>query len=181
MDPVSEQRLCQACGFCCDGTLFVRVMIQDGEPIESFRQAGLVVINSAEGQARMPQPCSAFSGNQCQTYDCRPLRCGTFRCRLLRSVADGFLTELDAHQQIEDTKRLRDQFNQVIEDVLPAFAGKALVDKMRDLRKVSLTLTGERLSQFRNHRIRLRHLKKALANSLDQFFYENDPVEDGKD
>ncbi len=54
MDPVSEQRLCQACGFCCDGTLFVRVMIQDGEPIESFRQAGLVVINSAEGQALMP-------------------------------------------------------------------------------------------------------------------------------
>jgi uncharacterized protein len=73
--------LCQACGLCCDGTLFGRVGLEADE-IEPARRNRLHVIESGTS---FEQPCAALSVGErrlCSAYETRPRACARFVCRL---------------------------------------------------------------------------------------------------
>jgi Fe-S-cluster containining protein len=78
--------LCQACGLCCDGSLFGRVGLEPDE-VEGARKRRLHVVR---GAASFEQPCSALAvdadgdgeSRRCSIYDDRPLSCRRFVCRL---------------------------------------------------------------------------------------------------
>jgi hypothetical protein len=89
MSPVDGElaALCQACGLCCDGSLFGRVDLEPDE-VEPARRHGLHVLD--DGRC-FEQPCAALvpldavaelPGRACSTYEHRPASCRRFVCRL---------------------------------------------------------------------------------------------------
>jgi Fe-S-cluster containining protein len=89
--------LCQACGLCCDGSLFGRVDLEPAE-VDRARRRRLRVIASGKS---FEQPCSALAEapegpggrRSCTFYEERPLSCRRFVCRLheeLRRETESF-------------------------------------------------------------------------------------------
>jgi hypothetical protein len=78
--------LCQACGLCCDGSLFGRAALEPGERAAALKNR-LRVLDNGSG---FEQPCSALAPVEsahsarryCAVYDERPLSCRRFTCRL---------------------------------------------------------------------------------------------------
>lgn len=69
--------LCQACGFCCDGTLFARVTVDPGERVRRH-------LAIADDDRHFAQPCAALVKRSCSIYEDRPLACQRFVCRLYK-------------------------------------------------------------------------------------------------
>jgi uncharacterized protein len=90
--------LCQRCGMCCDGTLFVRAPLDPGE-VEPLRARGLPIA----GQA-MPQPCAALSGLLCTIYEARPSSCRRYECLLYGSLREGEVSLDEALAVVADTR-----------------------------------------------------------------------------
>lgn len=76
-------QICQSCGFCCDGSLFQRVLLKP-EEIEPAKRNGLRVIQDKGFE----QPCSQLENKSCKIYELRPGVCQQFRCKLLARHAD---------------------------------------------------------------------------------------------
>lgn len=167
-----EQRLCKACGFCCDGTLFVNVRIREEEPVDTYKKVGLQIAESTEGLVTMKQPCASFKDQCCQTYQCRPLRCGEFKCKLLKQTGQGTMTETEAMSIIEDSLELRFQYTQLLWTIFPQFKKKAIASTFREIRKASRRLSGKPLIIHRTNKSRLQGLKVELQESLDEHFYD---------
>jgi hypothetical protein len=85
------QRLCLACGLCCNGVLFKDVELQAGDDAARLKAMGLPVqVRPAGRKARFPQPCVALcADNLCRIYADRPARCRDFECALFQAVAGG--------------------------------------------------------------------------------------------
>ena len=74
--------LCQACGLCCDGTLFSVVpLAPDDRPPPS-----LTVETTPTGARALRQPCSALAGTCCIVYQQRPLACRGYQCLLYEAL-----------------------------------------------------------------------------------------------
>ena len=82
------QRLCLACGVCCNGVLFADVQLQPGDNAEEIRRSGLPV-RLVGGKARFGQPCTALDGCRCRIYADRPQYCRQFECFLLKRALTG--------------------------------------------------------------------------------------------
>lgn len=78
MTPGDLAGLCQACGFCCDGSLFQLARLEPHE-VEPARQLGLTVLPE---RAAFTQPCACLQGTSCTVYEQRPGTCRRFTCRL---------------------------------------------------------------------------------------------------
>src|SRR5262245_31810672 len=72
--------LCQACGLCCDGTLFQAIRVDVGAMKEAAR-VRLRIVDDAEG-ASLGLPCPAHA-DVCTVYEDRPATCRTYRCELV--------------------------------------------------------------------------------------------------
>lgn len=173
-----EQRLCRACGFCCDGTLFLHVRIRESEPIRAYKKAGLQLVDSPEGKVTMRQPCSGFSKGNCQTYHCRPLRCGEFKCALLNLASEGAVTESNALDLIRETKKIRSRYTDLLYQIFPDFEQKPVVSTYRQIRKASKHLSGEALKLFRARKSQLKEYRERLQEALDLHFYDRQEKED---
>ncbi len=122
----------------------------------------------------MKQPCSGFRHGSCQTYECRPMRCGEFRCALLKRASINALSEPEALELIQRTKKLRNQYTDVLLKIFPQFESKALASHYRDIRKASKTLSGEALKAYRSRKSELKDYKTVLQEALDTHFYNSD-------
>lgn len=73
--------LCLACGLCCDGSLFGRVPLAEGDARKHLR-----VIPSGTS---FEQPCSALREDRsCAVYTSRPAACRAFTCKLYEAAGD---------------------------------------------------------------------------------------------
>ena len=102
----SEQELCVECGFCCDNTLFD---IASFKPKENkppkFEK---LIVDRGDGQC-FELPCTFFDC-KCTIYDQhKPLVCGTFRCKYLKSYSNSDRTLSDALEVINEIKKQRDE------------------------------------------------------------------------
>jgi Fe-S-cluster containining protein len=83
---MSLEGLCQACGLCCDGSLFTRVPLGVSEVVPAAR---LAVVTNEHGGRHVPQRCAALQGTRCQVYAERPLACRRYECLLLGALREG--------------------------------------------------------------------------------------------
>ena len=90
-DAALTERLCLACGLCCNGVIFANVRLQPGDDAERLRSLGLPVQppRSVRQPPLVSQPCAALDGCRCRIYAERPQYCRHFECVLFKSVAAG--------------------------------------------------------------------------------------------
>ena len=82
-------RLCLACGLCCNGVLFRDVELQAADDVAALQKLGLKIRRSAAARRgpRCAQPCPGLGpGNECGLYEQRPKRCRDFECGVLKEV-----------------------------------------------------------------------------------------------
>lgn len=84
--------LCQACGLCCDGSLFSRAPLRPDEPAPALATISTTVY----GARYLTQPCSALSAAGCGCYVQRPLACRGFECLLLTALVADEVSLADA-------------------------------------------------------------------------------------
>jgi|WetSurMetagenome_2_1015567.scaffolds.fasta_scaffold45567_4 hypothetical protein len=105
--PVGEQDICVRCGFCCDGTLFVRACLSAGErgtlPAE-IEKASF----TERGSDYFRLPCNYFF-SKCTIYDIpRANVCSEYRCQLLKDFDAGKVTKEEAMGIVADATKMRD-------------------------------------------------------------------------
>ncbi|OSM00145.1 YkgJ family cysteine cluster protein [Magnetofaba australis] len=84
---VEANRLCLACGLCCNGSIFSRVGIEKRE-VEAI--AAIVPVWEQEsGDVAFSQPCPAWTEGKCGLYAVRPGRCASYICKLQGLVMNG--------------------------------------------------------------------------------------------
>jgi hypothetical protein len=104
---VAEQAICLKCGFCCDGTLFLRATVKPGD-VRPFPEKMDCTVFYDDGYNYFRLPCDYFS-SRCTIYDNRrPLVCGDFRCQLLKDYADGRISMEEADSISSDATVMRD-------------------------------------------------------------------------
>ena len=121
-------RLCQACGMCCDGTMFQIVRMQPGDVPAELGRLGLKM-RCRDGEFFMEQPCSALRERCCTVYEKRPTRCRLFNCQQLRRVESRAATESAAMAMITETVGLVEQVKRLIVQNGLREDGQALMDR----------------------------------------------------
>jgi Fe-S-cluster containining protein len=89
--------LCKACGLCCSGVLFHRVLLAPGE---AERAAELGLSLEAGENPGFTQPCSRFAASGCTIYDQRPSTCRRYRCEVLLKLERGEIESARATEVI---------------------------------------------------------------------------------
>jgi uncharacterized protein len=150
--------LCQGCGFCCDGTLFTHVALEqaearrlEGSPTQvAFRPRG------GGAGAALVQHCGALEGCRCAVYAERPRGCRLFTCLLGRALLEGEVGLEEAQRQVEDTRARRE----ALARLLPARPQLAPV--LAEARRRAATTSGP-LTLSRQAREALSSLERHLA------------------
>src|SRR4051812_33623473 len=93
--------LCQACGFCCDGTLFDGIFITE-EDIAAVARVRLPLVDD-DGSTTLRLPCPAHIGT-CTVYEDRPSTCRAYRCLLVTRLEEG---DIDLEGALLRIERLR--------------------------------------------------------------------------
>jgi Fe-S-cluster containining protein len=117
------ERLCLACGLCCNGVLFKDVELQPGDDAEQLKSLGLPIREARGGRhskletrsSKFPQPCATLcDDNRCRIYAERPARCREFECALFKSVAAGEAELAAALKTIRATRQRADQVRRLL-------------------------------------------------------------------
>lgn len=99
--------LCVTCAMCCDGTLFRRAKIYDGE-VDEIRESGLEILED-ENATFFRLPCRHNHCGACQIYDRRFHVCRTFFCALYKRQAAGEISMADARNVVATALSIRDR------------------------------------------------------------------------
>ena len=170
----AAQALCNACGFCCDGTLFAKVTVGEHDSVPPLLAAGIrIAIKDAERDFK--QPCAAHCGQRCKVYADRPATCRKFRCKLLRDLESGVVDWPPALERIREVIGLKQAVREALQRIEPARVGTSLAA----LRKkwVDVDDAAESLALRRKYGPALICMV-ALAWYLQQHFYNEDAAED---
>jgi len=97
--------LCQACGFCCDGTLFGGLRLTEDEA-RAVARVRLPIFQGEDGPTLL-MPCPAHVGT-CTIYDERPSTCRTYQCQLIDRLEQGDLDFESALRRVERLRALAD-------------------------------------------------------------------------
>ena len=134
MAPENEQAVCLTCGFCCDGTLFGHAVLKAGEKgsLPALIEKNIFMI---EGKDYFRLPCLYFN-SKCTIYgNSRADVCDSYRCRLLRDMADGKIQQGEALEIVRRARLMR----QEIREAYKAFSGQReelpLTVILKELRK----------------------------------------------
>ena len=104
--PESEQEICLACGFCCDGTLFDNVNLRPGErgTLPDLIEANYMKPGEKE---YFRLPCPYFNG-KCTIYNKKKAEiCSLYRCQLLMDFAKKAISKEEALNIIHNVKILK--------------------------------------------------------------------------
>jgi len=108
-DPEAASRLCCDCGFCCNGVMFGRVVLQALDSRETLRAIGFTV-KRKQKQSFFTQPCIAFNQGKCRVYEQRPTRCRLFECKILQKVVTG---EWKVHQALHAIEQVQSHVQRI--------------------------------------------------------------------
>lgn len=101
--------LCIKCGICCSGELFDHANLRPGEAAILEPEGFAVGTTSDEPHGTVREifhlPCQHLAGSLCSRYELgRPAVCSSFFCKLAGALANGDVTEAEAHQHVTQTK-----------------------------------------------------------------------------
>lgn len=109
----SAERLCAACGMCCNGVLFHGMAVQPEDQLRALLAKGIKT-RRRDGELQFLQPCPAHVGNCCRIYKDRPQRCRAFDCRQLLAVSAGEITEAHAMIKIKEARKGSDRVRELL-------------------------------------------------------------------
>ena len=101
----SAAAICESCGLCCSGALFLCVELPLDEVLGA-RHCGLDV-RETPTITGFPLPCSQYRDRRCAVYEDagRPHVCHSYRCWLLHRYLTGHVTLKHARRMIRLAKR----------------------------------------------------------------------------
>ena len=111
-DSLTEQRICVACGLCCDGTLFERATLQPGEKgtLPDKMDMNYFRIRDVE-YFRLPCP---YFREKFTIYDQKKaIVCSAFRCRVLDDLTERKVTEQDAMETVKRAVEMRNEIQKL--------------------------------------------------------------------
>lgn len=111
------QNLCQACGLCCDGTLFESVGFKAQDILPPLQLAG-IGLQQTENEQYFLQPCAAHKNKSCTVYEHRPQVCQTYTCKLLRQFQKQEITWKEASLIVVETVQQRDELKSAMLNVM---------------------------------------------------------------
>lgn len=97
--------LCQACGFCCDGTLFDGIFLTASDVIGVQRVR--LPLSHDDDCPTLRLPCPAHVGS-CTVYGDRPSTCRTYQCQLVNRLEEGDIDLPGALLRVERVRGLVD-------------------------------------------------------------------------
>lgn len=123
---VQAQALCRACGFCCNGYLFIWAKLRPAElaPAEAL---GLQVFRSDPTQRGFSQPCPLWQG-ECTIYTSQhyPRVCRAYKCKLLKDM----LAEEISFEMTLDKLAFAKEMVHELERLLPPSAVKNFRERL---------------------------------------------------
>ncbi|MBL9186185.1 MAG: YkgJ family cysteine cluster protein [Opitutaceae bacterium] len=130
----SGEKLCLACGLCCDGTLFDNVRLGPGDDAKELKALGLPVSVS---RARAPvtyfrQPCAALCADRtCRLYADRPGQCRTFECGVFKAAQAGRIAAPAALRLIKQARRQADHIRGLLRQLGDTEEHRSLGERFR--------------------------------------------------
>jgi len=133
------ERLCLACGLCCDGSLFERIEVL---PSDLTRLGHRAPVTAPSPPAdRLPQPCeylgrsssSGASACVCKVYAQRPACCASFRCGLLESLSRRERDYQECARLVEDARGRARHLRESLDLPLDAPLWTAIAKHLGDL------------------------------------------------
>jgi Fe-S-cluster containining protein len=130
----SGEKLCLACGLCCDGTLFDNVQLGPRDDVKRAKALGLPVTVT---RARTPvalfrQPCSALCADRtCRLYADRPVQCRTFECGVFKDAHTGRISFATALRWAKHARRRSDHIRRLLRELGDADEHRPLGDRFR--------------------------------------------------
>jgi len=128
------EKLCLACGMCCNGVIFADVQLQPGDKATRLAALGLA-LEKKRGQSRFTQPCAAHDGCRCGIYAERPQYCREFECALLKSVQTGRVESAAALRLIRTARQRAERVRQLLRELGDGEEGLALSKRFRRMQK----------------------------------------------
>ncbi len=130
----SGEKLCLACGLCCDGTLFDNVRLGLGDDAQKMKALGLPV---AVSRGLTPvsffrQPCTALCADRtCRVYAARPVQCRTFECGVFKDAQAGRITFAAALRLVKQARRRADHIRRLLRQLGDTEEHRPLGDRFR--------------------------------------------------
>ncbi len=120
----AANRLCKACGLCCDGSLFdVVVLTANDQP----DRLPVLQLETPTQELLFRQPCSAFRNQCCSIYSERPDNCRSFKCELLKAIEAELIPWQTALALVEQMRTLADQMTARLQSMLQQQAPLAIL------------------------------------------------------
>lgn len=115
--PICEQEVCVRCGMCCDGTLFLHAVLKQGErgnlPAKIEERSYV-----EDGKDYFRLPCLYFTG-KCSIYGRqRADVCGSYRCQLLKDMAENRVSQKEARNIVAEATSSRDTLLQEYRSII---------------------------------------------------------------
>lgn len=108
--------LCQACGLCCTGHLFIWVKLKYSE-LDPAEALGMTVFRSVPQERGFSQPCPLWKG-VCTIYSSKhyPHACRAYRCKVLKDFSSEILSFPQAMTVIEQAKERIAEMESILPD-----------------------------------------------------------------
>jgi Fe-S-cluster containining protein len=128
------EKLCLACGLCCDGTLFDNVRLGPRDDAQKLKSLGLPV---AISRAQTPitffrQPCAALCADRtCRLYADRPTQCRTFECGVFKAAEAGRITSAAALRLVKQARQRADDIRRLLRQLGDTEEHRPLAERFR--------------------------------------------------
>jgi Fe-S-cluster containining protein len=127
-----SEKICLACGLCCDGTLVGFVQL-DREELPIIRE--LKDIEEENGNGFFLLPCKNYCDG-CNIYLKRPRQCAHFKCGLLKSIEQKELDFDAAVEIINMVKQKKSAIEKKLEILQFELQSQSFHFKMVELKKL---------------------------------------------
>jgi len=128
------EKLCLACGLCCDGTLFDNVQLGADENAKKLKTLGLpvAVTRGRVAVSYFRQPCTALCADRaCRVYADRPGQCRAFECGVYKDVQASRIEETSALNLVKKARRKADYIRRLLRELGDADETRSLGDRFR--------------------------------------------------
>lgn len=175
MESKSSQ-LCVACGLCCDGAINLHAFVEANEDIKAFESAGIKLTPTRDGRYRLDFPCARFSEGKCQTYNCRPAICHSYRCKLLKRHDHGHISHEQARKVVEIAKGKIQRVTALAAECFPDLRAHSLRELLRTIDERFAELDPQAQREFRKKHGDLLVQRRALELYLMRHFFRQRDV-----
>lgn len=132
------EKLCLACGLCCDGTLFGHVRLGPGDNAPQLKSLGLPVHTSRSltPVLRLRQPCTALCADRtCRIYAHRPTQCRAYECGVFQQLRAGQMDFPAALRRVKQARLRANRARQLLRALGDTDDERSIEERFRSAQK----------------------------------------------